>query len=320
MITQHLLTLSDIIVVNDLKRNVHAPQAEYDASCISDELGIKLDNFDDYNTMSAYLFPDASYDQLLAIIMLNNLLFYIDDLWDRNDDDVVDDITRRNTFEDIIHIFRFGEVKDENNVMQVSALKIRELMLPIANKAWLQRLIVNTQRHLKATTYDIADIENRNNSMLTSRYIELREHDSGMVPTVDLIEFAQDIYLPDEILQHEAVQKAIQCCIQSAALMNDLFSYEKEVLKLDSRFNLVHVIMTSENLVFEQAVHESVVLINDIIETFLALEPQLPSGNDVRLFYQGLHDQINAAWHWQLVGTNRYRSKNSPFSELRHFI
>src|SRR5690606_9756520 len=124
MITQHLFTLSDIIVVNDLKRNVHAPQAEYDASCISDELGIKLDNFDDYNTMSAYLFPDASYDQLLAIIMLNNLLFYIDDLWDRNDDDVVDDITRRNAFEDIIQIFRFGEVKDENNVMQVSALKI----------------------------------------------------------------------------------------------------------------------------------------------------------------------------------------------------
>lgn len=320
MVYRQLLTLSDMIVVNELKRNTHAAQAEYEADCISEELGIKLDNFDEYNTMSAYLFPNTSHEQLLAIIMLNNLLFYIDDLWDRNDDDVIDDITRRNAFEDIIDIFRFGTVKDNTNVMQVAALKIRDLLLPIANKAWLQRLIVNTQRHLKATTYDIVDIENKDNMMLTSRYIELREHDSGMVPTVDLIEFAQGIYLSDEILADSVIQKAIQCCIQSAALMNDIFSYEKEVINMESRFNLVHVIMTSENLTLDEAVHESVLLINEIIQTFLDLESQLPAREDVRLFYHGLHDQINAAWHWQYVGTNRYRSPESPFEELRNLL
>lgn len=319
MLNNSSLSLCDIRVIDSLKKNPHAARAETQATIACQELNIKLDNFDDYNTMSSYLFPTADYNELLAIIMLNNLLFYIDDLHDRNVEGVMDNVTRRNMFEDIIEVFKTGLIKDSTSLMQAAGFGIRELFMPYADKRWLKRLIENTQKHFIATTYNVSDIQDIGR-LTVDKYIELREHDSGMVPTVDLIEFANNFYMPQDLLDNEVIQKAISCTTRSAALMNDLFSYEKEVIDLDSDFNLIAIYMQSLGLSFEEAVHRSVEDVNADIDLFIELRDYLPDDEIAVSFYDALADQINAAWHWQYVGTNRYRSLRSPFPELRNLL
>lgn len=154
------------------------------------------------------------------------------------------------------------------------------------------------------------------------RYIEVREHDSGMYVAIDSIEFAYGIMLPDAVLNHPTIARMRRACANVGGLVNDVISYHKEVEVNDYRFNLLNVLMESRALPFEQAVHEAVLIINDFITDFTQHERHLPTWDDpainadVRLYVQGMRDQIGASLHWQ-VATNRYRSHNAPFAELR---
>ncbi len=320
------LSLSDITVIDSLKKNPHASKVEQEAERHCQSLGIHLNNLKDYNTMSAYLFPEASCERLLAITVFNNVLFYIDDQLDRNDSQTPDYEYRQQLFSRLIHTFLTGEVGDSRNVLEVATKSVRDLILPLASKQWLMRLIANTKKHLDATTYDSGVRLAKNGNELLEYFVQIREHDSGMVPTIDLIEFANDFYLPDFVHQHPVILQAERATTSAAALMNDIFSYHREVVLQKSDFNLVAVMSRAYKSNFEEALDASIRFINQKIEDFLALEAKLPQyGDDVLdanicAYYYGLRDQINAAWHWQLYGTNRYRSPESPFEELRYFI
>ncbi len=139
---------------------------------------------------------------------------------------------------------------------------------------------------------------------------------------ISLIEVALDILIPDEVLQHPQLQRLTQLTTRFFGFSNDLFSYEKEVLRLGSRFNLIAVLMEAKQLSFAEAVHETIVLLNREAVEFFELESNLPVREEphlneaARLDANGLKAQIIAAYHWQ-YSTNRYRSPHSPFPELR---
>mmetsp|Transcript_28513 Transcript_28513/g.46044 ORF Transcript_28513/g.46044 Transcript_28513/m.46044 type:complete len:139 (+) Transcript_28513:316-732(+) len=136
-----------------------------------------------------------------------------------------------------------------------------------------------------------------------------------MLPTVDLVEYAYGCYLPGAVRQHPDVQKAVSLSVLISCLMNDLFSYEKEVLRYGSRFNLLAVMMNANDLTFDEAVDCAVRKLNNLMDAFPATTPDL-EGADLKLYYQALRDIVNGAWFFQ-ISTNRYRSRSSPFPELR---
>ena len=324
MTTHTTLGLSDLIVVDALKKSRYAAIAEAKAEQACRALGIYLPNLRDYNTMSAYLFPYTSADKLFAITVFNNLLFYIDDCLDRNDGATPDSAYRMSLFARLIHTFTSGEVRHKGDVLEEATAYVREVMLPLADKRWLKRLIANTKHHLEATTASSGVERALGGKALLEHFMHVRQHDSGMVPTVDLIEFASGVYLPDEVHRHPTIVAAKQETTLAAALMNDIFSYHREVILQGSDFNLIAVMGKAYGLGFARALGYSIDTINGIIASFLAREEALPVYQDpqltqaVRDYYAMLKDQINAAWHWQLVGTNRYRASDSPFEELRH--
>lgn len=180
-------------------------------------------------------------------------------------------------------------------------------------------------KHLRSVTSGINDIFDDNGVMSVSKYIQLRQADSGIESMISMIEVALDILIPDEVLYHPQIQYLAQLTNRFFGFSNDLFSYEKEVLRLGSRFNLIAVLMEAEGLSFAEAVHETIVLINREAVEFFELESNLPVWEEphfneaARLYATGLKDQIIAAYHWS-YSTNRYRSPHSPFPELRSML
>lgn len=83
--------------------------------------------------------------------------------------------------------------------------------------------------------------------------------------------------------------------------------------------------MDSEGLSFAEAVDTMVCMVNRYIDEFVrgsANPPLWPDPREqamVKAYIEGLHDLISAAWHWEL-STNRYRSPDSPFPELRMLL
>jgi hypothetical protein len=59
-----------------------------------------------------------------------------------------------------------------------------------------------------------------------------------MHPTIDLLEFANALSVPDVVRCHPVLDELRKCTIYVAAMMNDLFSYHKETILPNQRFNL----------------------------------------------------------------------------------
>ena len=133
---------------------------------------------------------------------------------------------------------------------------------------------------------------------------------------------ANNLYLPEEVANHPFVKKMEDAVANIGGLMNDIFSYEKEVIQFNSAFNLIAVFERYEKLSFTDALHESIKVVNDNIQTFLDGEANPHDFGDERLnkmvcdYVRHLRYQINATWHWQ-KDTDRYYSTTSPLPELR---
>lgn len=316
--------LSEINVHSSAQVNPNAKLAEEIIEGQCRDLGIWIPQLKDYTTMSAYLYPHAGLQRLITIGLYMNFLFFVDDTYDRHfkDRDAINDqIAMRKVFDSCTNILLKGIAPDDTHLLYDVCFELRRQFLENGSEAWLRRLVHSTLAHLKSTTYTIDDIIN-NNGDVVNDYIALRVLDAGMNPTIDCLEFARNIFVPDAIINHEYLRQLRSYVGKIGALSNDLFSFTKEIIGTQSRFNLVCVLMDYDQLSFQQAVRRSVEIINDCIDEFHQYAKMSPKwetkeiDRSVRQYIEGLNDQIVASWHWQ-ISTNRYRSPDSPFPELR---
>jgi hypothetical protein len=326
-VIEKLLTLSDHRVLGERQIHPEADEANRQTKELCQRYGIELPYIDEYNTMTAYMFPSTSVERLVATNLWLDYLWFIDDSYDRNKNHEysTDELMIRRIFEMSVRILCDGAEPSFDHVLFPVSQAIHEEFSRLAHPEWLQkRFKFYLLHHLKASTYKIEDILT-DGKVDVQKYMDLREVDSGMYAAIMLIELAFDIYLPDEVMQHPQIQHLIRLCARICTFSNDLFSYEKEVIRLHSDFNLLKVLMDSRGLNFDEAVHESITIVNQLSEEFLNEEQKLPDfGNEnlnrmARDFVQGLKDHSISAYHWQM-STNRYRSPSSPFPELREML
>jgi hypothetical protein len=322
---QHL-SLLDITVLGPVQINPHRDQSMATTYDLCSQYGVGLADMHRYTSMSSYLFPSASQERLISIDLLNAVLFYIDDVYDRNADGLSagHDPLTADVYHNCIDIFVHGRMPAQKHRLYPIWQELHRRFHASSSTAYLQRLTQSLVEHFQAT-----GISNDAFTMLGDErihaYIDARTHDSGMYPTVLLIEFAAALELDSAVQTHPVIIRATYLTVVVAALLNDLFSYEKEVIQLGSRFNLVNILMDTQQISFESAVHRSVLFINRLIADFQAIDSALPVwaepelNQQARLYVDGLRDQIIAAWHWQL-NTNRYRSSESPFEALRMLL
>lgn len=320
------LSLLDLTVPGPVHVNPFCDDSMAATAAICSDYGVALTAMHRYTSMSSYLFPSASRERLIAIDVLNAVLFYIDDVYDRNvtlplagHDPLTADVYRN-----CVEIFAHGRMPEQQHQLYPIWQELHRRFHGLAHPACVQRLTRSLGEHFQAIGIPNDAFTMPAHERLQA-YIEARTHDSGMYLTVLLIEFAAGIELAAAVRAHPAIEQATYLTVVVAALLNDLFSYEKEVIQLGSRFNLVEMFIDTYKLSFEAAVHRSVVFINSLIAHFQAIESDPPAWPDpelnqqARFYIAGLRDQMIAAWHWQL-STNRYRSPSSPFEALRTLL
>jgi hypothetical protein len=325
---QKLLSLPDHAVIAEERLHPQADEANAETKRLCQLYGIELPQLDDYNTMTAYMYPRTTVERLVATNLWLDFLWFVDDSFDRNIDHEYtgNSMKLRKILETSVEIICRGvEPSFEHQIFPVCQA-IYEAFSRLSQPNWLEeRFRIQLLRHLKAGTYEVEDIVEADGTVEPEKYMSLRELDSGMYPAINLLEVAFDIYLPDEVLEHPQIKRLEQLCCRVALMSNELFSYEKEVVKLGTRFNLVRVYEETYNLSFDEAVHCVIEKLNQETAEFLDLRNNVPSFNDPHVdemtakYVLGLEDHVNAAYWWQ-ISTNRYRSPDSPFPELREML
>jgi hypothetical protein len=319
------------LVTEPFAVNKFAQASEALVAKFAEKWDIKILGFDDFNTVFAFLFADTSLERLVVVGNLNCLLFYIDDmaikaklarasrLLDANY------ATLSAEFESIhplIEVFRAGILPQNPTKLQLAFEDLRRQFLDLSsnNREWLGRLATSLERYFTKTNRP-ADLLGPLATLDLDAYIAWREDDSGMYTCIDTIEFTQDLYLPPQILHNPVLHRMQRDCVQIVALMNDLFSYHKEITKEDYHYHLVNIFREKYGLPLDEAIQDSIRVINRIILDFYEMEKCLPdlgktANKIIQRHVQGLKYQIGTAWHWQLM-TGRYKAVDSPISELK---
>ncbi len=304
--------------------NKYAPKVEPQIIELCQELGIWQPHIAEYNTMSAYLFPYAGEQQLLAIGLYNNLLYFVDDSFDRHKQELdVDKSELMLIFNDAARVFATGDEPQIDTPVTRTVKYLHHLLKNIApGEEWFQRFIKDTLEHLASSLNGIKSDMPEGTSSWFNYYNQIRDLDSGMSPTIDLVELALGYTIHNGIYHNELIKEAHLQVTRYCSLSNDLFSYDKEVVKYESDFNAV-VMLQRDGHNLESAVDYLITRLNESSDFFRELYGLVRSDRltdvmtDEALNYMDcLWYQIVAAYHWQ-YDTNRYRSPDSIFKELQ---
>lgn len=266
--------------------------------------------YDNYASMSAYLYPDAPASRVIDITVFFNILYFVDEVYgeDSSNLDSVPDS------KSLLSIWLDADLdKDIPYLKKIESgmHTLKKKMIHNSNLKFITKLENTLKAHLKhvAEPFDYRTVD---------EYIKSRVYFSGMELSIDMIEYAYDEYTDKfdfEITKR--LKKLKWLCSEIGALSNDIFSYPKEK---HSRFNLVNAILFATDIgSIEESITEGIVLVNKKHTEFKLLTNQLKNKynrNTALINYlMRLEDIISGSYHWQ-INTGRYLSKEHFIEEL----
>ncbi|TBU21706.1 terpenoid synthase [Dichomitus squalens] len=259
--------------------------------------------------LTAMCYPLADYEQLRVCCDFINYLFHLDNICDEMDD-------RRtvSTSSEII-----GALRDPRGFRASSAVgrltqSFWRRLTTTGSQGAQRRFIETFELFFRAVTQQAKDRASGNIPDLES-YIAMRRDTSGCKPCWALIEYANNLDLPDWVMEHPVVLGLGEAANDLVTWSNDIFSYNVEQANGDTH-NMIVIVQHHEKLELQEAIDYVGDLCLGCIDRFDALRKALPSwgpeiDEQLNVYIDGLSDWMigNLVWSFE---TERYFGKEGP--------
>ncbi|KAG0581497.1 hypothetical protein KC19_4G256900 [Ceratodon purpureus] len=224
-------------------------------------------------------------------------------------------------------LFRQEEESQNCDQIQDMIWKLGNDFREMSNPEWFKFCADATADFLYANyeSYFANLVGDSTNVMDVESYIQMRTRTSAGKLSSLIVEFCNNLFLPTEIREHPVVQQLKIASQTYYSLINDVFSYSKELIdeSQHSNENIISVLMDEgEGMLLPQAAWKAVNLINSVAHDFMELETQLPTweddqwNSDARRYVEGLKEVLSGNLYWHSMN-KRYRHSEAPFLELR---
>ncbi|WP_406238854.1 terpene synthase family protein [Nocardia sp. NBC_01009] len=285
-----------------------------------------------YNSMTPYLHPHAVTAERMTIIgIYNAILFWLNDTVGREKFAHLTDAEQRQarvTVERLCDLIETRRAAADPSAVEAATAEFLALADRQADTDWLARFLDSTVDHLRPAIRD-QNARARGDLLTVVDYIELRAHVSGMYPAIALCEFGRDEYLRWERVRAAGLEVDLRrlqrLTVEIGALMNDVFSFEKECIWDRADFNLIPVcLLNTPGVGLSDAVHAAAHIVRDRITEFRLVRARIDRvcahtdpivAEPVSAHVQDLLGCVQATWVWQLA-TMRYKGE-SVFAENR---
>ncbi|RWS25567.1 hypothetical protein B4U80_13064 [Leptotrombidium deliense] len=193
--------------------------------------------------------------------------------------------------------------EDKKTPLVTSFADIWEQLKSFSNKAWQKRFAENYIWYLKANDWERKNIETKRIPQL-SEYLEYRHYIGGVDPSLNLIEIARNIFIPDAVAANVTFQRLSYLSGNVVALVNDIYSYEREKF-IGQINNIVSVMKHEHNILDQEAIEKATDFVNGEIRKFSFLEPLLPTFDGemneiVQQYLDGCKMWMSGNYHWGL--------------------
>ncbi|KAF8635373.1 hypothetical protein AX15_000378 [Amanita polypyramis BW_CC] len=257
--------------------------------------------------LTSMCYPDAGYLQLRAANDFLTYLFHLDNLSDDMDNCGTKSIGDA-VMNSLYHPYTY---RSSARVGRMAADFYKRISLT-ASPGTQQRFLETFDFFFQSVTQQAADRASGIIPDLES-YIALRRDTSGCKPCWALIEYANNLHLPDEVMDHPIVRSLGEATNDVVTWSNDIFSYNVEQSKGDTH-NMISVVMKERGLDLQSAVDFVGDMCKQSIDRFNKERAELPCwgpdvDQEVTIYVQGLADWIVGSLHWSFE-TERYFGKN----------
>ncbi|KAF7325813.1 Terpene-synth-C domain-containing protein [Mycena kentingensis (nom. inval.)] len=258
-------------------------------------------------TLSSMCYPAAGYPQLRVCNDFLTYLFHIDNL----SDDMNNCGTRETADEVLNSLYHPNSYRGTARVGKMTRDYYKRMILTAA-PGTQQRFISTFDMFFQSITTQAEDRARGIMPDLQS-YIELRRDTSGCKPSFALIEYANNLDIPDEVMEHPLLESLTEAANDLVTWSNDIFSYNVEQSKGDTH-NMIPIVMHEQGLDLQSAVDFVGELCKQTIDRFAEDRAALPSfgakiDRDVAIYVDGLANWIVGSLHWSFM-TERYFAKS----------
>ncbi|KAI0642719.1 terpenoid synthase [Trametes meyenii] len=259
--------------------------------------------------LTAMVYPLAEYDAFRACCDWINYLFHLDNICDE-----MDDRATVSTASEIL-----GALRDPRGFRPSSAVgrltqSFWGRLSATASPGAQRRFIETFELFFRAVTQQARDRESGNVPDLES-YIAMRRDTSGCKPCWALIEYANNLDLPDWVMEHPCVRGLEEAANDLVTWSNDIFSFNVEQANGDTH-NMIVVVQRQEKLDLQSAINYVGALCEQCVDRFDTLRRALPSwgpeiDNQLQVYIDGLGDWMigNLVWSFE---TERYFRRAGP--------
>ncbi|WP_324198719.1 terpene synthase family protein [Nocardia amamiensis] len=312
--------------------------AEVERFCRAHEIWLEPGG-EHYNSMTPYLHPGAICAERMTIIGLYNaILFWLNDTVGREKFGHLDRDEQRRArvaVDRLCSLLRTRSAPDDPTPLEAAASGFLAMLSALADPAWLDRFIESTIDHLRPAIQD-QNARTRGGLLSVAEYIDLRARVSGMYPAIALCEFGRDDYLPWDRIRRAGLGTDLcrlrVLTVEIGALMNDVFSFEKECIVDLADFNLIPAVLLNQrgsSFGHASSLQDAVHAAGEIVRARLAEFRQVGAATAERCDLLGADEAalaatvsthiadlvacVQATWAWQIT-TLRYKGA-SIFTE-----
>lgn len=280
----------------------------------------------DYALLCSYIHPEAPTDELNLMTEWNIWAFYVDDHFLQVYQHPKD-YAGAKKYLDRVPLFMpidLGPTPAPINPMECGLANLWLRTAPAKSTAWRSRIFDDTKRLFEAFLWELESISERRIAN-PIEYIEMRRRAGAALWAADLVEHAVFVEIPERIALARPIRVLRNAFADAVHLRNDIFSYQREVLKDGELTNAV--------LVFEQFLdintQEAVNLVNNLLTSrlqqfdhtiateleFVFAEYNLDAVERANMitYIRGLQDWQSGAHEWH-IETSRYLNPQTSTS------
>lgn len=271
--------------------------------------------------LSPLVYPYATFERLVAAGSFDQWLFFLDDSYDEDpaighDAERVERIMRR-----YLAALETGIVTDPSDGFEQMSAVVHQRLLAFGGPVFFRRLLANVRDYLfKGSLRALAHWQ-KNHVLAPHEYEVERGYDSGMYAVLEATQIACDAALPDDVDASPWLAELRRLCTNHAAFMNDLCSFQKEVVQKGYPFNRVRVQMHADGSTVLAASQKVIDEINAALLQFERCAAQIPrfdSPLDAALqrYLDGMRYWMSGNFAFSLC-CGRYTHADSAVAELR---
>lgn len=272
----------------------------------------------DYALFCAYIHPETSAPELNLMTDWNVWAFYVDDYFLQIYKQPKDHDGARKYLDRVL-LFMPVDLSASPAPTNPTEGGLADLWLrtaPTKSEAWRSRIIESTRSLLEAS---IRELDSMSQQRLANpiEYIDMRRQVGGAMWSADLVEHATFVEIPERIANTRPMKVLKDTFADAVHLRNDIFSYEREVLKEGELTNAVLIVERFLQVDTQRAVN----IVNDLLTSRLQqfehtalteLEPLFDEHHlepleraNVLIYIRGLQDWQSGGHEWH-TQTSRY--------------